>query len=51
MRLRVRPRRDRELSEARAWREDGVYTLRSTEFDVIAEDEDFDGRSTSSSRG
>jgi hypothetical protein len=32
----------RQLSQARAWHEDGVYTLRSTEFDVIAEDEDFD---------
>jgi hypothetical protein len=36
------PDGDHQLSEARAWREDGVYTLRSTEFDVIAEDEDFD---------
>jgi len=36
------PDGDHELSEARAWCEDGVYTLRSTEFDVIAEDEDFD---------
>ncbi len=36
------PDGDRQLSQARAWHEDGVYTLRSTEFDVIAEDEDFD---------
>jgi hypothetical protein len=35
------PGGDRRLSQARAWHEDGVYTLRSTEFDVIAEDEDF----------
>lgn len=36
------PDGDCKLSEARAWLEDGVYVLRSTEFDVIAEDEDFD---------
>jgi hypothetical protein len=36
------PDGDHQLSEARAWREEGVYTVRSTEFDVIAEDEDFD---------
>jgi len=36
------PGGDQQLSQARAWREDGVYTLRSSEFDVIAEDEDFD---------
>jgi hypothetical protein len=36
------PDGEHQLSEARAWREKGVYTLRSTEFDVIAEDEDFD---------
>jgi hypothetical protein len=36
------PAGDQMLSEARSWREGGVYTLRSTEFDVIAEDEDFD---------
>jgi len=36
------PDGDRQLSQATAWHEDGVYTLRSAEFDVIAEDEDFD---------
>jgi hypothetical protein len=36
------PEGDYKLSEASAWREDDVYVLRSTEFDVIAEDEDFD---------
>ncbi len=29
------------LSQAEAWREDGVYVIRSTEFDLLAEDEDF----------
>jgi hypothetical protein len=29
------------LSQAEAWLEDGVYVIRSTEFDLLAEDEDF----------
>ncbi|HTA98685.1 MAG TPA: hypothetical protein VK730_13715 [Solirubrobacteraceae bacterium] len=29
------------LSDAAAWLEDGVFVIRSTEFDVMAEDEDF----------
>lgn len=30
------------LARADAWREDGTYVIRSTQFDVIAVDEDFD---------
>jgi hypothetical protein len=30
------------ISQAEAWLEDGVYVIRSTEFDLLAEDEDFD---------
>jgi hypothetical protein len=30
------------LSDAEAWHEGNVYIIRSTEFDVIAEDKDFD---------
>ena len=29
------------ISQAEAWLEDGVYIVRSTEFDLLAEDEDF----------
>jgi len=29
------------LARADAWREDGTYVIRSTQFDVIAEDDDF----------
>lgn len=36
------PHRDYVLSEAVGWREDGTFVLRSTEFDVMAEDEDFE---------
>lgn len=36
------PHRDYQLSDALAWREGDLYVLRSTEFDVMAEDEDFD---------
>jgi hypothetical protein len=35
------PHRDYVLSDALGWREDDTYVLRSTEFDVMAEDEDF----------
>ena len=35
------PRGDQMLSHADAWREDDVYVIRSSEFDVIAEHEDF----------
>lgn len=30
------------LSHAEAWQEDGLYIVRSTEFDLMADDEDFD---------
>lgn len=33
--------RDFPLAETRAWREGDVYVLKSVEFDVLAEDEDF----------
>jgi len=32
---------DVPISQAEAWLEDGVYVVRSTEFDLLAEDEDF----------
>jgi hypothetical protein len=32
---------DVPISQAIAWLEDGVYIVRSTEFDLLAEDEDF----------
>jgi hypothetical protein len=35
------PRGDHMLSHADAWREGNTYVVRSTEFDVLAEDEDF----------
>jgi len=35
------PHRDYVLSDAVAWREGATYVVRSTEFDVLAEDEDF----------
>lgn len=34
-------RREQRLSDAVAWREGAVYIVHSTEFDVMAEDEDF----------
>jgi hypothetical protein len=34
---------EQRLSDAVAWREDGLYVIRSTEFDLMAEDEDFAG--------
>ncbi|HST34927.1 MAG TPA: hypothetical protein VLJ80_15560 [Solirubrobacteraceae bacterium] len=36
------PHRDYVLSEAVGWREGNTFILRSTEFDVMAEDEDFE---------
>ncbi len=36
------PHRDFHLANALGWREGDVYVLKSTEFDVLAEDEDFD---------
>jgi hypothetical protein len=36
------PHRDFHLSDALAWREGDVYVLKSMEYDVLAEDEDFD---------
>lgn len=35
------PHRDYILSDAVAWREGATYVIRSTEFDVLAEDENF----------
>lgn len=35
------PHRDYVLSNAIAWREGATYVIRSSEFDVLAEDEDF----------
>ncbi len=34
---------ERDISSAVTWREDGVYIIRSTEFDLLVEDEDFKG--------
>ncbi len=36
------PHRDYSLSDAVAWREGSTYVIRSTEFDILAEDEDFE---------
>jgi hypothetical protein len=36
------PHRDYVLSDAMGWREGDTYILRSSEFDVMAEDEDFE---------
>lgn len=36
------PHRDFHLTDALGWREGGVYVLKSPEFGVLAEDEDFD---------
>lgn len=36
------PHRDYILSDAVAWREGATYVVRSIEFDVLAEDEDFE---------
>jgi hypothetical protein len=36
------PHRDYVLSDALCWREGDVFVLRSSEFDVMAEDEDFE---------
>lgn len=36
------PHRDFHLANALAWLEGNVYVLKSTEFDVLSEDEDFD---------
>ena len=36
------PHRDFHLTDALAWREGDVYVLKSPEFGVLAEDEDFD---------
>jgi hypothetical protein len=35
------PHRDYVLSDAFGWREGNVFVLRSSEFDIMAEDEDF----------
>jgi hypothetical protein len=36
------PHRDYVLSDAFGWREGDVFVLRSSEFDIMAEDEDFE---------
>jgi hypothetical protein len=36
------PHRDYRLSDAFGWREGDVFVLRSSEFDIMAEDEDFE---------
>jgi hypothetical protein len=36
------PHREFHLADAISWREDDVYVLKSPEFGVLAEDEDFD---------
>jgi hypothetical protein len=40
------PHRDYVLSDALGWREGDVFVLRSSEFDIMAEDEDFESAVT-----
>jgi hypothetical protein len=40
------PHRDYVLSDALGWREGDVFVLRSSEFDIMAEDEDFESALT-----
>jgi hypothetical protein len=40
------PHRDYVLSDALGWREGDIFVLRSSEFDIMAEDEDFESALT-----